>query len=123
MIGGGGHFRIVLRPVVAVQTVGVRQHHHPVTLVAQALHDVDHFRAQRDEYRLPAGGELLEAERDAHFIAQLAGEVFVADFTAFMLLEYLTHGETIGQHRQRRAAQIAPHAQHTLEIDIDDHIT
>ncbi|MNT63340.1 hypothetical protein D3C72_2011480 [compost metagenome] len=94
-----------------------------MTFAAQALHDVDHFWTQGDKHRLPAGSELLETEGNPHFGTQPFGKVFIADFTALVLLKQFAHSKTFGQDRQWRTAQTAPYTQYTFEIDIDDHIT
>ena len=54
-------FRVFIRPEGGMQAVGIRQDDDAMPLLAQLVHDVDHFRADRDKNRLPAVGKLLVA--------------------------------------------------------------
>ena len=98
----------MLRPVILMQTVGVREHHHAVSLLTQPVHDINHIRADRDKDSLPAFGKLIETQRHIQLVINGFGKFNIGNFAAFMLFKGFAVNKITAQFGQRLAAQITP---------------
>ena len=91
-----------------MQTVGIGQHHYPMPLLTQLVHDGNHLGTNTDKDRLPAVGKLFVTEGKFHLLAELFGKFFIRNLTALMLMEGIAHRKTLLKRCQRNAAEITP---------------